>query len=208
MAELDHKRELILEAALRRFKRYGLSKTTMEEIARDLEMSKGSLYYYYSDKDSIYVAVVERIIADCYVDMSAFVEEAVSVEAIMDRYLKLKEKILLEYHFLFGVNEWIKDVPSSQMRQIIELIQQVEISFISAWISRGIEIKEINPAHDPEHTAQLLVHVLFGTWVIWCKRQASGFDPYDRESLQCFMAMEKQVLFIFFNGLKCPPTNS
>lgn len=205
MAEQDQKRNMILEAALKRFKRFGLSKTTMEEIARDLEISKGSLYYYFSDKESIYVAVVECMIAECFLDMSAYVEEAPSTTAIMDRYLELKEKMLLEYHFLFGVNEWIKDVPSSLMRQTIELLQHVEISFLSATISKGVESGELHKDTDAELTAQLLVNVLFGLWVIWCKWQAAGFDPHDRKALKCFMAREKQVLTIFFNGLRYRP---
>ncbi|WP_256441221.1 TetR/AcrR family transcriptional regulator [Chitinophaga sp. HK235] len=206
MAEQDQKRTLILEAALKRFKRFGLSKTTMEEIARDLEISKGSLYYYFSDKESIYVAVVERMIADCFFDMSAYVEEATSTDAIINRYLELKERMLVEYHFLFGINEWIKDVPSSRMRQTIELLQTVEVSFLSATIRRGISIGELNEATDPEATAQLLVNVLFGLWVIWCKWQATGFDPHDRNGLRCFMERERQVLYIFFNGLRYKPT--
>ncbi|RFS24029.1 TetR/AcrR family transcriptional regulator [Chitinophaga silvatica] len=205
MAELDQKRTLILEAALKRFKRYGLSKTTMEEIARDLEISKGSLYYYFSDKESIYVAVVERMIADCFIDMSAYVEQACEISQIIDRYLDLKETMLLEYHFLFGVNEWIKDVPSSLMRQTIELLQQVETAFLSATITKGIRTGELNPATDTALTAQLLVNVLFGLWVIWCKWQAAGFDPHDRKALKCFMDRERHVLTIFFNGLRYRP---
>ncbi|MFY0253256.1 TetR/AcrR family transcriptional regulator [Chitinophaga sp. 30R24] len=205
MAEQDQKRTIILEAALKRFKRYGLSKTTMEEIARDLEISKGSLYYYFSDKESIYIAVVERMITDCFSNMSAYVEEAPSVGDIIHRYLELKEKMLLEYHFLFGVNEWIKDVPSSLMRQTIELLQQVEISFLSATITKGINNGELCKDTNAALTAGLLVNVLFGLWVIWCKWQAAGFDPHDREALKCFMDREEQVLTIFFNGLKYRP---
>jgi TetR/AcrR family transcriptional repressor of mexJK operon len=205
MAELDQKRTLILEAALKRFKRFGLSKTTMEEIARDLEISKGSLYYYFSDKESIYVAVVERMIADCFIDMSGYVEEAPDIAHIIDRYLQLKETMLLEYHFLFGINEWVKDVPSSLMRQTIELLQQVETTFLDATLAKGVKNGELNPAVDTGITAQLLVDVLFGLWVIWCKWQAAGFDPHDRKALKTFMSREKQVLTIFFDGLRYRP---
>ncbi|HVI44553.1 MAG TPA: TetR/AcrR family transcriptional regulator [Chitinophaga sp.] len=206
MAEQDLKRTLILEAALKRFKRFGLSKTTMEEIARDLAISKGSLYYYFSDKESIYVAVVERMIADCFVDMSDYVEEAPSIDAIMNRYLELKEKMLLEYHFLFGVNEWVKEMPSSLMRQIKELLQQVETAFLSTTIKKGISTGELCEEIDTECIAELLVSVLFGLWVIWCKWQATSFDPTDRKGLRCFMDREKKVLTIFFNGLRYRPT--
>jgi AcrR family transcriptional regulator len=49
----------ILEAAQKRFGLYGLEKTTMREIAKDVGISKASLYYYFPDKEHIYKMVVE-----------------------------------------------------------------------------------------------------------------------------------------------------
>jgi len=56
-AEKEH---VIIEAAQKRFGMYGLEKTSMREIANDLHMSKGSLYYYFPDKEHLYRAVVEK----------------------------------------------------------------------------------------------------------------------------------------------------
>jgi AcrR family transcriptional regulator len=39
---------------------YGLEKATMREIASELNISKGALYYYFSDKEQLYKAVVEK----------------------------------------------------------------------------------------------------------------------------------------------------
>jgi len=50
----------ILNAAQKHFGMYGLDKTTMREIASDLNISKGALYYYFSDKEQLYKAVVEK----------------------------------------------------------------------------------------------------------------------------------------------------
>jgi TetR/AcrR family transcriptional repressor of mexJK operon len=202
MAEQDLKREMILEAALKRFSRYGLAKTTMGEIARDLDMSKGSLYYYFPDKDRIYVAVIERMVARCFADVSGFLEGPVTVQQVMDRYLELKERTLQEYHFLFGIHEWVREKPGSLMRQVSELVQRSEVCFLSAWIRKGIANAEISAKHDPEKTAEMLVHVLFGLWVIWCKWQATGFELHHTENIKEFMNREKMVLTIFFNGLR------
>lgn len=202
MAEQDQKREVILEAALKRFKRFGLAKTTMEEIARDLEISKGSLYYYFPDKDRIYVGVIERIVSQCFTDVSATLESALSVKEVMEKYLSVKERILLDYHFLFGIHEWVSDKPSSLMRQVGDLVHQSEISFLSAWIRKGKALGEVAERHDPEKTADLLVHVLFGLWVIWCKWQAAGFELQNSDNIKEFMNRERAVLSIFFQGLK------
>jgi AcrR family transcriptional regulator len=54
------KAKAIIEAAQRRFGIYGIEKTSMREIADDVNLSKGSLYYYFPDKENLYTAVIQR----------------------------------------------------------------------------------------------------------------------------------------------------
>jgi AcrR family transcriptional regulator len=50
MDEKAQTRAMILDAAGKRFRHYGYQKTTMSEIARDLDMSTGNLYRFYPSK--------------------------------------------------------------------------------------------------------------------------------------------------------------
>lgn len=54
------KRELIIETAQKRFGIYGVEKTSMREIATDLNMTKGALYYYFSGKENLYNSVIKK----------------------------------------------------------------------------------------------------------------------------------------------------
>ncbi len=54
------KTEQIIKVAQKRFGQYGFEKTTMNEIASDLNMCKGSLYYYFPDKEHLYLAVAKK----------------------------------------------------------------------------------------------------------------------------------------------------
>ena len=56
----DDKAGLIISAAQKLFGIFGAEKTTMREIADDLQMSKASLYYYFPDKENLYKAVIEK----------------------------------------------------------------------------------------------------------------------------------------------------
>src|SRR5215469_11407699 len=60
----DVKKEKILDAAYARFLHYGYSKTTMNEIAGDLSMSKALLYYYFPDKSRLYLDVMKKVAHD------------------------------------------------------------------------------------------------------------------------------------------------
>jgi AcrR family transcriptional regulator len=56
----ENKVEIIITTAQKRFGLYGVEKTSMQEIANDLGMSKASLYYYFPDKESLYKSVISR----------------------------------------------------------------------------------------------------------------------------------------------------
>jgi AcrR family transcriptional regulator len=60
---VDDKRRRIIEAARKRFRHYGVKKTTMQEIARDAGVAVGTLYLYFKDKDDLLVACAEEYVA-------------------------------------------------------------------------------------------------------------------------------------------------
>ena len=63
-----NKRESIIRAAHAQFCRYGYRKTSMEDIAGELGISRASLYSYFKNKDEIFRSVSiwlhERAMAD------------------------------------------------------------------------------------------------------------------------------------------------
>ncbi len=54
----------ILQAALDLFIRYGIKRTSIDDIARAAGIAKGTLYLYYPSKDALFTAVAERICAE------------------------------------------------------------------------------------------------------------------------------------------------
>ena len=60
---MDDKRQRILEAARKRFRYYGVRKTTMQEIARDASVAVGTLYLYFKDKDDLLVACTDEYVS-------------------------------------------------------------------------------------------------------------------------------------------------
>ncbi len=58
--EKIERRESILAAAERVFVRKGISSATMEDIAREAELSKGALYLYFQSKDELFLSIALR----------------------------------------------------------------------------------------------------------------------------------------------------
>ncbi|MHA1538232.1 MAG: TetR/AcrR family transcriptional regulator [Alphaproteobacteria bacterium] len=62
-----NRREILLEAAARRFVEDGYTAASMRDIARDAGMQPGSIYYHFASKEELLVAVHEdgmRLITD------------------------------------------------------------------------------------------------------------------------------------------------
>jgi AcrR family transcriptional regulator len=54
------KRKALIEAARSRFRQFGISKTSMQEIAEDAGMAVGTVYLYFKNKDDLILGCAER----------------------------------------------------------------------------------------------------------------------------------------------------
>jgi TetR/AcrR family transcriptional regulator, repressor for uid operon len=55
-------REKIIQAAIESFAQTGFDKTKMEEIAKRLGLSKGTIYLYFNSKDDLFLAICEHYV--------------------------------------------------------------------------------------------------------------------------------------------------
>ena len=84
---MDDKRQRILEAARKRFRHYGVRKTTMQEIARDAGVAVGTLYLYFKDKDDLLVACTEEYVTRHRRQAEAILASGGSAAEKMRRYV-------------------------------------------------------------------------------------------------------------------------
>lgn len=67
MNQVREKKQIILEIATRIFSRYGYNKTSLDEIAAEARIAKGTIYYYFPSKEELFISVV-RAQANSFVD--------------------------------------------------------------------------------------------------------------------------------------------
>ncbi len=60
----DERRAQIMQAALACFTRKGYNNTTMDDIAAESGLSKGTLYWYFKSKDDLFAAAITSSVAD------------------------------------------------------------------------------------------------------------------------------------------------
>lgn len=129
------KREEIISAATNLFSRFGLEKTTMEDIARATRKGKSSLYYYFKNKEEVFAEVIRKEIAgleaasmkaiekedDPYNKFRRFVETRLNylVEKA-DQYTTVKDECLKHYGFVENLTADYSKWEISTIKSIVE----------------------------------------------------------------------------------------
>ena len=197
--ENEDKRNNILEIAQKRFGMYGLAKTTMQEIANDLGMSKGSLYYYFPDKERLYAAVLEK-------------EQNVFLQLVNEKILKFNEpeSMLMEYlavrlnlfrAFLnlsrFRLSEFhgMKPILDSMMDAFRDKEKEVIKKILHEGTSRNIFT-----VIDPDYTAALYLTLLRGLFHMGVKNKDLFY--LEQDEFSSLQKEAKSFTEIFIKGIQ------
>ena len=121
--EKGARREEIINAAEKIFFEKGLVQATMDEIAEAAELSKGTLYLYYSSKEDLYLAVAMRgseILHDLFEKVLSSGEPTVKMIASLGEayyeYFKTHRNYFRMYYFF--ENPQVQSQVSPEMMEI------------------------------------------------------------------------------------------
>lgn len=200
MIVADKKRELILEKALLRFSHFGIQKTTMNEIADDLSISKPSVYYYFPDKTSLVVAVVEKILAEYQQKLEVLLADAKDLKDAIFSMLELRREFFQKYFMLHLADNQDVYVAKQEFKQSISYVRNNEINLIKDVFQKGIALKAIK-SDDAKYTAELFIDMLAGINVCVLARQEKQLVP-DNKGFDEVLEKQKELSEIFLNGIK------
>jgi len=200
MGNADVKRIKILEAATRRFAHFGMAKTTMSEIAKDLNFSKALLYYYFPDKNSLYSAVFEYVIDKMIEDIEDVISKGGDFEEIMMYSIDMRVKIINQYYNLFEYTmKMVKELPD-ELEQVFKESYLREVEIIEKILKIGIDAGEIQ-VEDINETARILLYSLFGMRMGILKDMKNMLFP-TKEEFDHILSLQKKMMKIFLNGLR------
>lgn len=190
---------LIIESAQKRFGVFGLMKTTMREIASDLNMSKGLLYYYFPDKEHLYKAVVEKEQHEFLEILNKKIKEDSDPEANLREYVHLRMsyfKSLLNLSRLsFDASKELKSI----MGDVWINFRNKEVDIIKKVMLKGIE-KEQFKVDKIEEISALFVDILKGLRNMEInKKRIFIIDDNEYEELS---RKSNDFVDIFIKGLK------
>ena len=198
MENQDKKRNLIINAALLRFAHYGLAKTTMTDIAKDIAFSKALLYYYFPDKLSLYVSVIEHLMHTISKDILKSVEKTTTCTEGVLMVLQKRQGYIQKYYNLMEFNKLIGPDLPDDLYEKFSRARAFELKIIASLLRRGVEKGEFQ-VENINLTTEVLVEALSGVHFNILSRH-KNICPSQDQFKQIFIK-EKFLAKIFLSGL-------
>jgi len=202
MVEIDRKRELIIDGAIKRFIHFGIHKTTMNEIAEDLSVSKPSLYYYFPDKRSLILGVIEKIFTDYFEVLSKDHTKGADISSTLLNIIEIRYRFFLRYYMLhLSSSSPEPSLSTAELKTFIIKMKEKEVKFYEDIFKMGIENAEISPVDDLSKTTELYISCLSGLTSLCVTHGNKELFP-DKKELKIMKEKQINLSKIFIKGLK------
>jgi AcrR family transcriptional regulator len=150
-------REAILDATDQLLARYGYQKMTIDDLAKEVGIGKGSVYLHFRSKEEIVLSHIDRIVDRLKNRLCKIVESEKNPEE------KVMEMLLLRVLFRFDsvqhYTQSINDLLSSLRSKVIERREtyfKQESEIFAKVLNEGVE-KEIFKIVDVDSTAEAFI---------------------------------------------------
>jgi AcrR family transcriptional regulator len=151
--------DAILEAAQHVLKQKGMEAATVNDVAKQAELGKGTLYLYFNSKEEILVALCSEALEELH---DSFVKAAQKqktgiekVNALGYAYFDFYKKYPLKFQLINYLNHNTGNDDSVHLQSCLQSAQKT-IGFMVHCLIQGMEDKSISKHIDPLQTALLL----------------------------------------------------
>lgn len=201
--EKERRRQQIIVAAKRVFSEKGFNKATMEDIAKEAELSPGTLYLYFKNKEELYASLSLRILQYLHIRVSHVYKEADAdpvskLDSLMVAMYDVYDfdPLIIINMFHLQSSETLKNL-SEELLQEIKVLSKKSIGAIADIFKEGIEAGAFVDRH-PNALADIFWSLFSGV-VLWeaSKKIVNEKKDYLKETL-------KTAFEIFRKGIVIP----
>lgn len=198
---MDAKKEQIIQSALRRFAHYGFDKTTMSEIAADMNITKANLYYYYPDKNALIKDVITFLSEESLKQQYTVIDEyngnlvETLCEVLECRAERLKRYYILHIHKNM---EWIK---GQGIAALLEHFYYKDVELVQDLFNRAMLHGEID-LEMVEDAARSFVEIIEGLSLMRCVGDMILGMPDIGKVEEILKSQKNAIKFIFNNKIR------
>ena len=203
--DAEQTRQAILESAMDIFYEKGYSKTTFDEIAKRINLTKGAVYWYFRNKPDIVAALINDFVQKHIKRLEEFRagKEEENLDILADMMLLAyhhMKKNPLEYKFIFFITcqmEWSEAI-LVKIRPLVEQTSEISRKLMTDTLLKLKKNKKIKDDTDVEKITEILQAMWMGMLENYlAKRMTLDFEQSVRQGFN-----------LIFNSIKTEGVNN
>jgi AcrR family transcriptional regulator len=179
---MNNTKEIIVNVSQKLFARFGLNKTTVDEIAKLARIGKGTVYHHFKSKEQIFAEIIDKE----FVFLQRKIDDA--VRNVETPQAKLRAFVLTRMKYLNEVANYYSALKDDYLKHysFIEQIRketfQTELNSVRAILDDGIKSKAF-AVRDPNLTAYAIIVALRGLEYPWTMEASASDIEKDANTL-------------------------
>lgn len=178
MAEIA-RRKKILAAASQSFAQFGYKATTMEAVARNANVGKGTIYTFFSTKDELFEEILQAALTKL---MDILEKEVREDEPFFQNLLRVLEALydFRSNHELFiKLSQEVQDIGTEQARSGIYRLESLVLEYLGNQFRRAIAAGEARRC-EPALAAFMMLKLYMALAMEWSRTR----EPLNKEQIK------------------------
>ena len=178
-AEAAQTRENILDAAEQLFMRYGVGRTSLEQIAKAAELTRGAVYWHFRNKDDLFDAMLARVRAPMAIRLEKLAEQGGTLADLRDTCQFALQQLADDPHCLnvFTILFHRTECDNGLARQ--RAMAQESLQQLEAFFSHQSMAPSLHPSLTPALAARAVHAQIAGIFHDWL-RDPAGWNMRDK----------------------------
>jgi len=191
------KREEILRAGSECFARFGFDKTTLDDIGQVAGLNKASLYYYFKNKEDIFIAVVlaetQAFIADLKTRALAFPDVRKQLKSFLAERIRRYGEIIHLTRFSAGAVQKLEPM----FERVYEETRAKEVAFLTELLKKGVAENAFSFPEPSASVAESLFYLSDAMKYQALRPAAGRFKPGEAGFAEAVEKLERVLRLIF-----------
>ena len=144
------KRKKIIDKAWELFIKNGYEETKVEDITRELEISKGSFYIYFATKDELLYEILEKI-KKKIINVLGAIDISQQLDKVLEDYVRAKMNSAVQLLNNMRLNIVEKNVLNPKLMNFFEELREISVNFIKINI-----VEKFNKKNGNKYNLQII----------------------------------------------------
>ena len=174
----------ILQVALRLYRKSGPTGVTMDNVAKLAGRSRSSLYYYYKNRDEIFLAVLNRIAEDVAAEMRQAVTTAQNLNDKISAFCLTKLKTTAEWKRVFNaMDQSMSDDEISKHTKLMDGLHKKLIYLERGILTEAMSATGEQPGRSVSNAELDMLAFIISSGIRGIRREIYDYnDPHDAKA--------------------------